>query len=409
MLLVMPHVPAVAGRSEAGSIAYISNERREVRIIAPDGTGDRSLWVAEGPEGFGIEDVAWRPDGRALAIASAHEADCSIWHADLYRLAPADDAQPVRITNGPGCRALGGYPVGTVTVELVNGLFDQSMFVVYVQGAPEAKLVTLQPGLTTTVVFEDVADLGDGALQYASAAVGSSRWLDAAVFADVMAGEVANAGSLLLSSTSYDSHGALTASWNRDGSRLAFQLGQGLLWSIPAEPGPLERGTALFADSGVLISATDPAWSPVNDDIAYQRFDTDPFSIEVAAAGADLPGTPWAYTTLSRGIAWLPDGSGLVVADEAPMLQGWTNLFRVDLGDGNVTQLTSLPAGEHAWWPSVSPDGLRVVYSHITGDPDGPDATVELRILDLASGAVTTIHDAGLQPTWGPADLVTDG
>lgn len=408
-LLTVPHLTVLAAPAGPGTIAYLSDDRREVRLIEPDGTGDRLLWATDGPEGFGIEDVAWRPDGQELAIASAHEAACSVWGSDLYRLSPSDGAAPRRITNAPGCGELGGHPTGSVSVELVNGLADQSIFVVYVQGAPAAQVVTLQPGFQQTVVFEGVADLGDGVSQAVSATVGSTRWLDPAAAADVVAGGTADAGTLLLSSTAYDTYGALTASWNPAGTRLAFQLGQGVLWSIDADPGVLGQGSALFAAGGQTVAATDPVWSPVGDEIAYHRFDTDPFSIEVALAGEPLPGTQWATTNQAHGIAWLPDGSGLVVADDGTFADAWTNLYLLSFADATVTQLTRFPDGEHAWWPSVSPDGTRVVFTHITGDPSGPDATTELRILELATGAMTTIHDGGLHPAWGSADLVAGG
>jgi hypothetical protein len=393
-----------AGAAEGdGTIAYLSSDRREVRLVEPDGTNDRLLWAVADPDAMGIQDIAFSPDGAELALASAHEATCSVWHSDLYRLAAAG-GEPHRITNAPGCQDLGGYPTGSVSLDLVNDLVDQSIFVVYVQGAPVAEVVTLQPGFGVTLTFPGVADLGEGVLQTASAAVGSTRWLDAAVFADVIPGSTVHAGTLLLSSTAYDSFGALTASWSPDATRLAFQLGQGLLWSVAAEPPLLDGGTALFADGPTGVLTSDPVYSPVDPIVAYNRYDSDPSVIEVAQAGAELPGTAWAGVTLARGIAWFTDGSGLVVADQS-LLDGWTNLYLVRFDDGSVQPLTGLPAGEHAWWPSLSPDGRRIAYTHVTGNPDDPGATVELRVLDLASGTATTIGPAGLQPSWGAADV----
>lgn len=401
VVAVMSPPGDVAAAGPEGTIAYLSNDRRELRLIEPDGSGDRLLWRVEDPDALGIEDVAWSPDGSSLAIASGHESTCSIWHADLFRV-DAGGGRPTRITNAPGCTERAGFPTGTVTLDLVNGLFDESIFVVYVQGAPGAQVVTLQPGFRGTVVFEEVADLGDGVIQYASVAVGSRRWLGTA-FTDVVADTNVSAGELEIGSTAYDTFGALTVSWSRDASRLAYQLGQGVLWSIDAEPGLLAQGVALFDPDGLSVMATDPVWSPASDDVLFHRFDTSPFQLEAAPAGSALPGTALATLNQSRGYAWTPDGTAIVSADDGSFTDQWTNLYLLHIAEQRVDQLTFLPDGQRAWWPSVSPDGNLVVYTHITGDPSGSDASAELRILDLSTGDTVTLNDFGLQPSWGPA------
>src|SRR5678815_2720512 len=67
-----------------GAIAYIRNST-EIRLIDSNGKNDRRLWTdPEIKESLGLNDVAWRPDGKELAFSSAHEALFSIYHADIY-------------------------------------------------------------------------------------------------------------------------------------------------------------------------------------------------------------------------------------------------------------------------------------------------------------------------------------
>lgn len=394
-------VPAgVAGSSDAGSLAYITRGRDIIRVVSPDGAGDRLIWrVPDGSAG-GVEDVAWSPDGTRLAFSSGHQATCSVWHADLY-VVDGQGGQAERVTNPPGCEALAGLPTGSVSFELRNYLSDESIFVVYVQGAPDAQVVTLAAGYSTQVTFDQVADLGEGVPQFVSVAVGSMRWLSPGTYADVVAGTNVSAGWLDLGETAYDTWGALTASWSPDASRLAFQLGLGLLWQIELGGPALDEGMALLGEGASPGPATHPVWSPAADEVLYLRYDTFPFTVERAAVNATGPGEPVAYANNLNGIDWLPDGSGWVASDDGEILDDNANLFMGRFGEDSITQLTFLPAGQRAWWPTVSPDGTQVAYTLIHGPAEAPES-VELRILDLDDGSDRLVIPDALQADWGP-------
>lgn len=179
-----------------GTIAYISTDRSSVRAISPDGTDDRRVWAVPDGSVYGVQDVAWSPDGMRLAIASGHEALCSAYQYDLYTLSP-DGSEVRRVTNAPECDTLATIPQGGVDALVDNLATEAAQVFVYVAGAPEARLVTI-PGVTrATVSFPSVADLGQGVPQEVVAFDGSSRWYAAAASVDVVPGEVAVAATPL--------------------------------------------------------------------------------------------------------------------------------------------------------------------------------------------------------------------
>src|SRR5690349_12904000 len=75
------HLSAIPG---SGSIAYVRDEK-EIRVIAPDGSGDRQLWTHKDAQPYaGIGDLAWSPDGKQLAFSSGHAGATSLYHNDIY-------------------------------------------------------------------------------------------------------------------------------------------------------------------------------------------------------------------------------------------------------------------------------------------------------------------------------------
>src|SRR5262249_1517658 len=88
--------------------------------------------------------------------------------------------------------------------------------------------------------------------------------------------------------------------------------------------------------------------------------------------------------------AWSPDGR-----DPAFSMQG--SLWRQALGTTAATQLTDGPGYDYQ--PDWSPDGKSVVYASYAAD------AVELRVLDLASGAsraLTSNQAVNVEPRFSP-------
>jgi len=95
-------------------------------------------------------------------------------------------------------------------------------------------------------------------------------------------------------------------------------------------------------------------------------------------------------TTGPGWVAWMPDGRSVVYS-----MAG--TLWRQTLGSDTAAQLTSGPGYDYQ--PDVAPDGRRVVYASYRDDQ------VELRVLDLATGADTALvrnRAVNVEPRWSP-------
>lgn len=95
-------------------------------------------------------------------------------------------------------------------------------------------------------------------------------------------------------------------------------------------------------------------------------------------------------TTGPGSLAWTADGTGLVYS-----MQG--SLWRQPIDSNKAEQLTNGPG--YDFQPDVSPDGHSVVFARYLAD------AVELNLLDLASGRITALTNAGdvnVEPRWSP-------
>src|SRR5690606_17284555 len=123
-----------------------------------------------------------------------------------------------RLTNGPACAALASYPKGTVRVPVQNNSGESGTFFIYIQGASGVQQLSLPPGGSSVVTFNQVADFGAGKPQWAVAIEGRYRWLGAAE-ADVQPGETVETATLSIL-----------------GDALAFNFGAGFFNQIEADP-----------------------------------------------------------------------------------------------------------------------------------------------------------------------------
>ena len=96
--------------------------------------------------------------------------------------------------------------------------------------------------------------------------------------------------------------------------------------------------------------------------------------------------------SVADGPDFSPDGHSVYFNSEvASRVEGHAQLFRHDLGDGSVEQLT---ADERVnWFPHPSPDGRRLVYLSYPPGTVGhpPDLPVELRAIDRPGAAPRTL------------------
>ena len=399
LLVVLVSLASPLARAAPGAAGVIAYKRgHQIRLINSDGTADRPLWSAVLPAGFrGIRGLQWRPDGGALAFSSDYQATCSVYAADIYTVR-SDGAGLKRLTNSPACEALGGLAKGSVSLQVENAVANLSEFLIYVEGAPTAQVVTIAPGAVVNVTLHNVADLGNFG-QQPIAINGHYRWFDPALLVDVKAGQTVQApGRLVLrpSGNVYANMGATYPAWHRGGGKVGFLFYEGILTQIAANP-PLGGPDSLILAPGAGVIAGSMAWSPVAEWILYDA----PDGIYVVEPGASGPGDAVitkSATELVLGLEWLPDGSGFVFAITGGALgQEHSNIYEYSFTENSLTPITDF-AGDYAGALSLSTDGRLIVFEFIRDIGDTP----ELWIIGRDGAGLRPLGVQGEMPDWKP-------
>ena len=385
------------GATEAvGVIAY--KRGNEIRLVNSDSSNDRRLWMEPLPNGAykGIRGLQWRPDGGALAFASDFQQLCSLYDNDIYTI-NANGGDLKRLTNSPACGQLAGRPKGTVKVQVENQT-TESQFLVYVEGAPAAELVTITPGTAVELTIPNVADLGNFQ-QYFTVINGHLRWIEPSVFVNVTAGQITSASARFVlhgQGNVYSGVGAKYPTWHRSGSKVGFLFYEGLMMQIPSNPPPSGDDSFILAQgSGVIAESM--LWSPASDWILYSSSD----HISVVKPGANNGGTAIidkSGTELVLGLDWMPDESGFIFAITGGQFgQQNSNIYAYDFDGNNLTQLTHF-ADDFAGGLTVSPNGQKIVFEFADEPGDPP----QLWIMDIDGSNAEALGIQGESPDWQP-------
>ncbi len=399
------------------TIAYVQGTTGdEIRLVNPDGSGDRLLWAhgQDDPEEvYAVWNLAWRPDARALTFASTHENWCSLNHADIFSLG-GDGTGYRRVTEAPACADLAAYPKGTVQVPVENPSYETFVGFVYFQGAPGIQQVSLPPGGSGVVTFENVADLGSGedGLQIATTIVGVNREIAIGTAVDVQAGGTVTTAPLTVytPSTYWEAH---SPTWHSGGSRLGYILNFNSVRQIVPNPTPLDFGEELQTDASQMPDfAKLLAWGPASrtDQLLYAgniAFDTE--GIYLMAEGSATAGerlVSYDATEAVLGLAWLPDGSGFVYSVTEGDYFGeerGANLFVYDIASRQITRITSF-TGEFAGPLSVSPDARQIVFERAAEMVEfGYDlVNPELWVVNRDGSGFRLLIENGRAPAWSP-------
>ena len=370
-----------AGAAPAGTIAYARGA--EIRLVEPDGSGDRALWAAPQPQPrFAVRGLVWRPDGTELAFSSDHEMATSLYERDIYAVS-GDGARLRKLTNAPSHAALAPLAKGSVSLRVQNDSRDAGPYVIHVTGAAEPQSVLIPPSTSRTLTFKDVADLGDAA-QLAVAIYGAFRWYGAAA-ADVRPGSTVDAGLLVITSVGLEHLGADGPAWRSDGSKVAFIAGAGTcsLRQLPANP-PLGFGATPLLDPAFPGITCAYDWSPVAAAanlllIAETDFGAGRGWIYQTAEGSRVRGQPLVtYESYTRvlDLRWLPDGSGFLFAATryGSVFDESANLYEYTFATRAVRRLTRLE-NEYVRGFTISPDGQRIAFERAAA-VDAPTSDV---------------------------------
>jgi hypothetical protein len=401
-----------------GLIAYVDDATRDtIRLIAPDGSADRLLWahgLADPNEVYEVWSLEWSPNAAELAFASTHENWCSIDYADVFAI-DAGGGNYRRITQSPSCAGLSAFPKGTVRVPVENNnIFGESFTgFVYFQGAPSILPVSLPPGGSTMLTFNNVADFGDSFPQVGAIVHPSGREISFATAIDVVAGQSVTTGAmdLFVPTISWE---ARSPTWRSDGSRIGYLLNFASMFALPPNPSPLDLGQELQTDPSAMPDFTDLLkWGPPSkaNQLLYRGnviFDAQGVYLTTegsASAGERL--VPYETYQNIRGLAWLPDGSGFIFSveelDDTFQAQR-ANLFEYNFASEQTRPITNF-SDTFAGQLSVSSDGTQIVFERAASND--PAAATDLWLVNRDGTGLKLLKAGARAPSWSPGEVIT--
>jgi hypothetical protein len=411
--LITPH--AIGGQRAGatpgrGTIAYIRGGA-EIRLIEPDGTGDRRLWVVPRPDlasTQGITGLAWRPDGKELAFASSHNATLSWYDSDIYVIR-ADGTGLRRVTNSPDPGEFGRFPKGSVKVVVRNdnsplGDAGNSFFLVYVAGAPEPQSVALTPGASRTLLFNNVADFGN-VPQPVVATFGEYRWISFGV--DIQAGRTSQGGTLSIVGSGLRNFGSSGPVWRSDGAQLGYILGSSL-WRVSPNPpvGSHSEQSLMGGEKPPTLRAYDwGATTATANQILYGGGLGD-YNIYQVTEGSKSTGVKLLQydadeIALLEDLRWLPDGSGFLFA-RSQGLSG-SSLHRYDFATKKLTAVREFEDKTVTRF-SQSPDGQLIVLEFGKSlDASEPMIMPELWLMRPDGKDLRLLVKNAQSPSWSQA------
>ncbi|MCA9981638.1 MAG: DUF1727 domain-containing protein [Anaerolineales bacterium] len=345
----------VTANTSTGRIAYAgldANGRAvSIRAINPDGSQPETLYTLQ--DVGEISDVAWHPHGREISFLASDEAAFSPFFQDIFAINILNK-QVRRVSSPPRFAGLPSpYATGKVRGTLRNGAGANNISIIslYVQGATGGVQIPTFNMLDEVAFEVDVADLGPGVEQYIfiswSHTSGGPYKEIVPTPVDVQAGQTVDVGLVnFVGNTAQPKLSDL--SWNGDGSLAGVLLENGgtAPWGF-ARAG--ETFGASLGDVGLISTV---ALSPVGNQMAYYKVVGGEGAIALnnvggtAATEEIILNDPTSSLNFDRHIAWLPDGSGLVIAVNGQVADGEDLSWLWDVKFEDLSSLKVKAAGE---------------------------------------------------------------
>ena len=331
-------------------IAYTSQTLTrfpEIRLVRPDGAGDRPLVLRNGGDG-----LTWTPDGRALVYSEAH-----VYHT----FSVFNDLSIVDIATGRGRRITHGLRAydpdvspGGKTIVFARKLGDRSeLQTIGLDGEGLRPLTTSVPG--TEWSSPRWRPQGDAIV---AARLLPGGWLDI-VRVDPATGAVEG--------LTHDRAKDVEPTWTPDGETVVFRSdrdGVSNLHALRLSDGSLLRLT------NVLGGAFDPSVSPDGRSLAFSSYSSRGFDIETAPleTGSASPAGTWVDENPPPHPDPMPDASP--ATPYRPWSTLWPRFWTPWASFGAAQDRVGVVTGgsdvlfRHAW-------GLEALWGTKTGKVDG--------------------------------------
>jgi hypothetical protein len=418
-------------------IAYIKSSRdnQAIYMANPDGSNEREVWRVPrrvlSDDGIGF--IAWSPQATEIAFDSGHLTQ-SLTIRDIYTVKP-NGTDLRRITNAPHPSANSAYPKGKVAISVFNSGVAGQILQAYVEGAAAPIQWDAAGGTRRDVLFEDVADFGDGVKQYAVVKTADNKcFYDLVAYADVQAGQtVRTVGDLRASEVGPQCLQPFRPAWTADGQQLGFLLRksgtsrpQNDFWMSPAVnvplankgrevfplpaavsneaiinfialgPTPAQANTLLYDYQNLGISS-----SPNSRPQLFKAPIDDPaLAEEIVLNIEDCPLGAIKDCKLSS-LAWLPDGSGFVFSliqkDFVNSNNDVNFLYRYTFANQTTSRITALGNGIITD-VTISPDMQKIAYARALN----VNAAFDVWVIGMDGGNNQKIVTDARSPAWSP-------
>jgi Tol biopolymer transport system component len=177
--------------------------------------------------------------------------------------------------------------------------------------------------------------------------------------------------------------------WSPDGSSIVFDAGQ--LFTVSFDGYHIDTSSIRQLTSEA--SNNFPDWSPDGESIAFCSNMPDPSDGYWICTMLSQTGDGKVVLTPGRYPDWSPDGLSIV------FVALHYEIYRYDLSDSTVTQLTELNQGDLPYsfnkYPKCSPDGTKIAFDA----PWGAGSAVY--VMDADGSDIRRLVDGG-QPSWSP-------
>jgi Tol biopolymer transport system component/DNA-binding CsgD family transcriptional regulator len=200
--------------------------------------------------------------------------------------------------------------------------------------------------------------------------------------------------------------GAQNAAWSSSGRFLAHVDGEGQLSILDTNNGHdavVDDGKAGSIRYGSVPPGSSLQWSPVEDTLAYEKYDPADPRLPLGIWAVRPGGAPTVLVQAPglRRLSWSPDGSHIVYelrseGAATPSVSRTNRLFLMNADGSDPHELTD------GMFPSWSPDGRLLAYWK---ENRGGSSTIgDIYIMDIESGREFSLGEfsSDEQPQWSP-------